>query len=204
MVNLRSIIGRASGRRTGIGASRYVSISVGLAVGVAVLAVPTPASAACAPAQLLGNPSFETGTAPWVASPGVIMRATNSYRPLEGSYIARFAAEGTTNTDTLAQTVTLPTGCTTYRFQYWLAIDSNELSLFTARDTLTLQVLDSAGNVLATPHRWSNLNKTLSYVGKSTSLAAYAGRTVTLKFTSSEDSSYWTSFRMDKTSLTVS
>jgi hypothetical protein len=43
----------------------------------------------------------------------------------------RFAAEGTT--DTLAQTVTLPTGCTTYRFQYWLAIDSNELSLFTAR-----------------------------------------------------------------------
>ena len=203
MVKLRSIIGRASGRRTSIRASRYVSISVGPAVVVAMLAVPTAASAACAPVQLLGNPSFETGTAPWVASPGVIMRATNSYRPLDGSYIARFAAEGTTNTDTLAQTVTLPTGCTTYRFQYWLAIDSNELSLF-ARDTLTLQVLDSAGNVLATPHRWSNLNETLSYVGKSTSLAAYAGRTVTLKFTSSEDSSYWTSFRMDKTSVTVS
>jgi hypothetical protein len=65
-------------------------------------------------------------------------------------------------------------------------------------------VLDSAGNVLATPHRWSNLNETLGYVGKSTSLAAYAGRTVTLEFTSNEDSSYWTSFRMDKTSLTVS
>jgi hypothetical protein len=83
--------------------------------------------------------------APWVASPGVIMRATNSYRPLDGSYIGRFAAEGTTTTDTLSQTVTLPTGCTTHRFQYSLAIDSNELSLFTARDRLILQVLDTAG-----------------------------------------------------------
>jgi hypothetical protein len=171
----------------------------------AAFAVPATASAACPAGQLLGNPGFETGTAaPWTASPGVIYRADNYSRPLQGIYLAKFNGKGTWNTSTLAQTLTIPLGCTTYRFGYFLKTTSIETTLFTAHDTLTVQVLDSAGAVLGTLHRWSNLNETLTYVGKSADMSAFAGKTVTIRFTGSEDGSLWTKFLVDQTYFNVS
>ena len=204
MSEQRSIISRISGRRR---MPRHVRRQAALvvAVVVAVFAVPATASAACTARQLLGNPSFETGTPPpWTATPGVIYHADNISRPFNGIYLAKFNAKGTWSTHTLAQTVTIPAGCTTYRFAYFMKINTVETTLFSARDTLTVEVLDSAGVVLRTLHRWSNLTKTIAYVGKSADMSAFAGKTVTIRFTGREDGAHWTRFLVDMTYFNVS
>ena len=67
-----------------------------------------------------------------------------------------------------------------------------------------MQVLNSSGTVLATLATYSNLNKATGYTQRSFSLAAYAGQSVTLKFTGTEDASLRTSFVVDDTALDVS
>jgi hypothetical protein len=158
----------------------------------------------CTAAQLLGNPGFETGTAaPWTATSGVI--ADNSKEPPHsGSWDAWLDGYGKTTTDTLAQTVTLPSGCTTYSLSFWLHIDTAETTTSTAYDTLKVQVLNSSGTVLATLATFSNLNHASGYQQHTSSLSAYAGQATTLKFTGAEDSEYQTSFVIDDTALNVS
>ncbi len=161
-------------------------------------------SAGCTAAQLLGNPGFETGTAPpWSATSGVVSNNTTE-AARTGSWKAWLDGYGSTHTDTLSQTVSLPTGCTTYKFNFYMHIDTAETTTTTKYDTLTLQALDSAGNVLANLYTYSNLNANTGYSLHSFTLASYAGKTITLKFTGAEDSLYQTSFVLDDTSVNVS
>ena len=168
---------------------------------------PTPTStggSSCTAAQLLGNPGFETGSAsPWTASSSVISNSSNE-PPRTGSWDAWLDGYGTTHTDTLSQSVAVPSGCSTETFGFWLHIDTAETSTTTAYDKLTVQVLSSSGTVLSTLGTFSNLNATSGYVQHSYSLAAYAGQTVTLKFTGTEGSQLQTSFVLDDTSVNVS
>jgi PKD repeat protein len=158
----------------------------------------------CAATQLLGNPGFETGTAaPWSASSGVVSNNT-SEAAHTGSWKAWLDGYGTTHTDTLSQAVTLPTGCGTYQFSFWLHIDTAETTTTSAYDTLKVQVLNSSGTVLATLATYSNLNHNTGYAQKTFSLASYAGQTITLKFTGAEDYTKQTSFVVDDTAVNVS
>ncbi|WP_446211652.1 M4 family metallopeptidase [Micromonospora sp. IBSANI012] len=153
--------------------------------------------------QKLGNPGFESGTTPWASTSGVIGSFTG--QPARtGTRNAWLDGYGSTHTDTLSQAVTLPAGCTSYNFTFWLHIDSAETTTGIAYDTFKVQVLNSSGTVLATLATYSNLNKAAGYSQKSFSLAAYAGQTVTLKFTGTEDSSLQTSFVVDDTAVNVS
>nr|WP_228718010.1 phospholipase D-like domain-containing protein [Kitasatospora acidiphila] len=159
----------------------------------------------CTSAQLLGNPGFETGAlSPWTGSSGVINSDLASEPSHSGNYDAWLDGYGTTHTDTLAQSITLPTGCTTYNFSFWLHVDTAETSTTTAYDTLNVQVLNSSGTVLGTLATYSNLNANTGYAQHSFNLSAYAGQTVTLKFTGTEDSEYQTSFVLDDTAVNVS
>jgi len=159
---------------------------------------PAAGSGCAAPGQKLGNPGFETGTAaPWAASTGVVDSST-AEAAHSGSWKAWLDGYGSSHTDTLSQSVTLPTGCSSYTFSFWLHIDSSESTTTTAYDKLTVQL---GTTTLAT---YSNLNKATGYVQRSFNLAAYAGQTVTLKFTGTEDSSLQTSFVIDDTAVTVS
>ncbi|MBM9510375.1 putative Ig domain-containing protein [Actinacidiphila acididurans] len=152
----------------------------------------------CTPAQLLGNPGFETGSAsPWTASSGVIDNSTGEPAH-SGSWKAWLNGYGTTHTDTLSQTVTIPAGCTTANFTFYLHIDTAETTTTTAYDKLTVT---AGSTTLAT---YSNLNKNTGYAQKSLNLASFAGQTVTLKFTGAEDSSLQTSFVVDDTAVNVS
>ncbi|MEE4546012.1 putative Ig domain-containing protein [Streptomyces sp. V4-01] len=152
----------------------------------------------CTAAQLLGNPGFETGTAsPWTASSGVIDNSTGEAAH-SGSWKAWLNGYGTTHTDTLSQSVTVPAACTSATFTFYLHIDTAETTTTTAYDKLTV----AAGTTtLAT---YSNLNKATGYAQKSINLSSYAGQTVTLKFTGTEDSSLQTSFVIDDTAVNVS
>jgi hypothetical protein len=158
----------------------------------------------CTAKQLLGNPGFETGTAsPWTVTPAVLNNSS-AEPPHSGSWDAWLDGYGTTHTDTAAQTVAVPTGCTTYTASFWLHIDTAETTTSTQFDKLTVQVLNSSGTVLATLATFSNLNHANGYTQHSYSLSAYAGQTITLKFTGTEDSSLQTSFVIDDIAINVS
>ncbi|MEU7028207.1 hydrolase [Streptomyces sp. NPDC046275] len=156
----------------------------------------------CTAAQLLGNPGFESGTTVWTASTGVI--TNDPARPARtGSYKAWLGGYGSAHTDTLAQTVTIPAGCTTAALTFHTRIDTAETTTTTAYDKLKVEVLSGSGTVLATLATYSNLDRSSGYVQRSFNLAGYAGQTVTLRFTGTEGSQLQTSFVIDDTSLTV-
>ncbi|MFE0465515.1 M4 family metallopeptidase, partial [Kitasatospora sp. NPDC058965] len=123
--------------------------------------------------QLLGNAGFETGTAaPWTASSGVVDNSS-SEAAHSGSWKAWLDGYGSSHTDTLSQTVTIPAGCKA-TFSFWLHIDTAETGT-TAYDKLTVT---ANGTSLAT---YSNVNAATGYVQKSFDLSSYAGQSVTLK-----------------------
>jgi Putative Ig domain len=151
--------------------------------------------------QLLGNPGFETGTAaPWTGSTSVISNSP-AEPPHSGTWDAWLDGHGTTHTDTLAQTVTIPATAASATLRFWLHIDTAETTTTTAYDTLNVQVLDSAGTVLATLATYSNLGHAAGYTQHSFSLGSYLGQTISLKFTGAEDYTKQTSFVIDDTAV---
>ena len=199
--------GAITGTPTTAGTSTVtVTASSGTASGSAQFTwtVAPSGGGGCTAAQLLGNPGFETGSAsPWTASSGVINSDTASEPAHSGSYDAWLDGYGSTHTDTLAQSVSIPATCTAATFSFWLHIDTAETTTTTAYDTLKVQVLNSSGSVLGTLATYSNLNAGNGYTQHSFSLAGYLGQTITLKFTGSEDSSQQTSFVVDDNALNV-
>ncbi|HEX4726731.1 MAG TPA: M4 family metallopeptidase [Jatrophihabitans sp.] len=155
-----------------------------------------PVGGGCSsPGQKLGNPGFETGSAaPWTASAGVIDSST-AEPAHSGSWKAWMDGYGTTHTDTLSQSVTIPAGCTA-TFTFYLHIDTAETTTGTAYDKLTVK---AGSTTLAT---YSNLNHNTGYALKTFTIAA--GATITISFSATEDSSLQTSFVVDDTAVTLS
>jgi catalase len=90
--------------------------------------------------------------------------------------------------------VTIPAGCTTASFSFWLHIDTAETTTTTAyKLTITAN-----GTTIAT---FSNLNHANGYQQHTYSLGSFAGSAVTVKFTGTEDSSLQTSFVVDDTAI---
>ncbi|MDH6137495.1 hypothetical protein P3T37_006928 [Kitasatospora sp. MAA4] len=194
-----SASGLISGTPTGAGTSSVtVTASSGTASGSASFTwTVNPSGGGCSsPGQKLGNPGFETGTAsPWTATAGVIDNSS-SEPAHSGSWKAWLDGYGSAHTDTLSQTVTIPAGCSA-TLNFYLHIDTAETGT-TAYDTLKVQI---GSTTLAT---YSNLNKNTGYSLYSFNLSSYAGQTVTLKFTGTEDASLQTSFVIDDTALNAS
>jgi hypothetical protein len=146
--------------------------------------------------QKLGNPGFETGTAaPWSASTGVVSNSAGEPAHA-GTWDAWLDGYGTTHTDTLSQTITIPAGCHA-TLSYWLHIDTAETSTTTHYDTLAVKVNST------TLASYSNLNHNSGYGQHSHDLSAYAGQTVTISFTAKEDSTLQTSFVLDDITVTL-
>jgi hypothetical protein len=151
--------------------------------------------------QLLQNTGFESGSTGWTASSGVI--CTNSTCSGEtahsGTGFAWMDGYGSTHTDTVSQTVTIPAGLSSATLSFYLHIDTAETTTTTAYDKLTVQV--TSGSTTTTLGTYSNLNKNTGYALKSFNMSSYIGKTVTIKFTGTEDSSLQTSFVLDDVTL---
>ena len=143
--------------------------------------------------QVLKNPGFESGTANWTQTSGVIN--TDGAYSHAGSGYAWLDGYGSSHTDTLSQAVAIPAGCTA-SLSYYLWIDSNE-GTSTAYDKLTVTANGTR------VQSFSNVNQGSGYVKRTVSLSSYAGTTVTIKWTGTEDSSLATSFLIDDTALTL-
>jgi zinc metalloprotease ZmpA len=159
---------------------------------------PTPTATGgtgCSGQKLL-NPGFESGATSWTQTSGVI--TTDAGQPAHGgSYKAWLDGYGSAHTDTLSQSVTIPAGCTA-TLTYYLHIDTAETTTTVAYDKLTVAMGTT------TVASYSNINKNTGYLLRTVNVSAYAGSTVTLKFTGVEDSSLQTSFVLDDLALTLS
>jgi hypothetical protein len=153
--------------------------------------------------QLLGNPGFENGSsspAPWSATTGVIDNST-SEAAHTGSWKAWMDGYGSAHTDTVSQQVAIPSTTTSATLSFWLHIDTAETSTTTAFDTLTVQIKNSSGTVLATLATYSNLNANTGYLQKSFDVTSYKGQTIQVFLTGTEDSQKQTSFVVDDFAL---
>ncbi|HLX47018.1 MAG TPA: hypothetical protein VKS82_01680, partial [Streptosporangiaceae bacterium] len=89
---------------------------------------------------------------------------------------------------------------------FWLHVDTTENTTANADDTLKVQLLNGSGTVLTTLATFSNLNAASGYQQHSYDVSAYAGQTVTVKFTGTETDTNGgtTDFVIDDTALNVS
>jgi hypothetical protein len=154
--------------------------------------------------QLLGNPGFENGTttAPWTLTAGVINNSA-SEPPHSGSWDAWMDGYGTNHTDSVLQTVTIPSTATTATLSFWLHIDTSETTTTTAFDTLKVQIRNTSGTVLSTLATFSNLNHNTGYSQKSFNLNSFIGQTIQVFLVGTEDVSLQTSFVVDDFALNV-
>ncbi|MEO3778806.1 M28 family peptidase [Micromonospora sp. B11E3] len=172
-------------------------IGTGSVAHTATYTLTVTGTGGCSGGQVVGNSSFESGSAPWTASSGVITNDSGQ-AARTGTWKAWLDGYGSSHTDTLSQSLTIPAGCSTYTLSFWLHIDTAETTTTTAYDRLTVQL---GSTTLAT---YSNLNAASGYTQRTFNAAAYAGQTVTLKFTGVEDASLQTSFVVDDVTLTAS
>jgi len=148
------------------------------------------------PGQKLANTGFESGAVSWSGTSGVITNSTGEAAHA-GSWKAWLDGYGTARTDTVSQSVTVPTGCTA-TLSFWLHIDTAETTTTTAYDKLTVKV---GATTLAT---YSNLNKNTGYVQKSFPVSGLGGQSVSVSFSGVEGSTLQTSFVLDDVTLTAS
>ena len=153
--------------------------------------------------QLLGNPGFENGPsnpAPWSVTSSVIdnsaFEAAHS-----GSWKAWLNGYGSVHTDTLQQSVTIPSTATAASLTFWLHIDTTETTATTSYDTLKVQVRNSSGSVLATLATYSNLNAATGFTQVTFDLSSYKGQAIQIYLIGVEDSSLKTSFVVDDFAL---
>jgi hypothetical protein len=182
-----SLVAKAYDAANNVGTSSTVSFSV---------------SNAATLTELVVNGGFESGTASWTASSGVITNQSGESAHA-GTWFAWLDGYGSATTDTLSQTVSIPSTATTATLSFWLHIDTAETTTTTAYDTLTVQLQNSSGTVLKTLATYSNLNKNTGYAQKSFDVSPYKGQTVKVYFKGVEDSLDQTSFVIDDVSLKV-
>ena len=163
--------------------------------GEATLTVVTAGSGG----ERITNGGFEAGTTGWAGSTGTI-GSFGGQKPYEGQRYAWLGGNGKRNTETLTQSVTIPSSAASAKLSFALHIDTDEIGR--ARyDQLVVAVKSSAGAVLGTLATYSNADAADGYQVRTFDLSAYKGQTVTLSFVSTEDSWKQTSFVIDKVSL---
>ena len=167
---------------------------------VTVSSNPTPTG------DLILNGGFESGATSWAGSTGTIgnWNVSPYYQPAYAGVNASYlGGNGVTTTETLYQTVTIPSTASSATLSFRLHIDTKETTTYTAYDKLAVEVRNSSGTLLKTLATYSNLNKATGYQLRSFDVSAYKGQTIRVHFNMTEDSMYATNFLVDAVSLLV-
>lgn len=154
--------------------------------------------------QLLSNPGFETGLAPWTTSTADGHIALTTARAHTGTQSVVLCGYNSCS-DTLAQTLTVPSSFSKLTLTYWLFESTVDVTY--CADTLAPQVFDgTTSTLLASAPRLCNTN-TYMWVQKTadltTALATHKGQQVTLEFTATSNSLSPTTFYIDDVGFNV-
>ncbi len=180
--------------------SVVVSNSLGSATSnnatLTVTSAPPPGS------ELILNGGFESGATSWTGTTASI--GTWTAEPARaGTKNAWLMGNGKTTTESLYQSITIPSTAASATLTFYLHIDTAETTTSTQYDKFYVRVRNSAGTTLATLATYSNLNKATGYSLKTFDLSAYKGQTIQVYFYGTEDSSLQTSFVIDDVSVKV-
>ncbi|HWT15641.1 MAG TPA: Ig-like domain-containing protein [Patescibacteria group bacterium] len=146
------------------------------------------------------NGGFESGSSSWTATSGVITNDA-SFAAYAGSYKAWLNGYGATHTDSVYQTISIPSTATSATLTFYLDVATDETTTTQAYDTLKVQVRNTSNSVLTTLATYSNLNAAGGYSQKSFNLLAYKGQTLRVYFLGVEGSQVATSFVIDNVSV---
>ncbi len=151
--------------------------------------------------DLVVNGTFEGGSTGWAGSTGVIGNwSANGQPAYEGTKAAYLGGQGKAATETLYQTLSIPSTAASASLQFYLHIDTKETEA-KVYDTLAVQVLNTSGTLLKTLATYSNVNKAAGYQLRTFDLSAYKGQTIRINFKMVEDASLATNFLVDLVSL---
>lgn len=159
-------------------------------------------SNATAAVERIVNGGYESGSTGWTATSGVIT-SDASVAAHGGSWKAWLNGYGTAHTDTVYQSVAIPSTATQATLSFWLDVITEETTTTTAWDTMKIEIRNSSNAVLATLGTYSNLNAAGGYTQKSFDVLAWKGQTVRVHFIGVEGGQLATSFIVDDVSLTT-
>lgn len=149
--------------------------------------------------ELIVNPGFEAGTAPWVAS-GQITFSQGTFPHTGTNYVIVNGVNSSTGT--IYQTVTIPSGGANLNF--WMNISTSEAAGASVFDQFFIEVRNTSGTLLATLATFSNQNSQTAGVYTLRgpyNLSAFAGQTVRIQFRGTNDVTLPTNFRIDDISV---
>jgi len=155
---------------------------------------------ASAAKQLILNSGFESGTASWSGTTGDIGTWSNKSAHA-GTHYCWLDGNGKSATESISQSVTIPSSVTSAVLKFWLHIDTAETTTSKVYDTLKVQII--SGSTTTTAATYSNLNKISGYNQMAFDITAFKGKTITVKFLGVEDSSLQTSFVLDDVTLDI-
>lgn len=162
-------------------------------------ATPTPTATSGTGTELIRNGGFESGSTNWTESSSGGYELVSTDRPRSGSNSA-YMCDYNTCTESLYQTITVPSGATSATLTFYSYISSQETGT-TAYDYLKLQIRNSSGTVLATPKTLSNASTKNAWVSSTVDLTSYKGQTIQIYFLATNGSSYPTAFYVDDVSV---
>ena len=123
-----------------------------------------------------------------------------TYAAHGGAAKAWLGGNGRRVSESLSQSVTIPANAKTPTLTYWSRVVTAETGS-RAYDTFSLDVVDGTSTKRVASA--SNLDASSDYVRHTVDLSAYKGRSVTLRFSESEDADLATSFLVDDVSVTA-
>jgi len=184
---------------------------LGISFGTGPTPTPTPAGG-----QLVADGGFESATSSGLSAPGwtattntsghsvVVARGAD---PHTGSNYAELGGANN-ETDTLTQTVAVPSTASTVALTFWVNVVSQETSTTRAFDLLHVEVHSSSGSLLSTPLTLDNRDRSKDgntagtyFQPAAIDLSSFRGQTIQLVFNASDDFELPTVFRVDDVSI---
>lgn len=148
--------------------------------------------------ELIGNGGFESGSSGWTQTSGVITSSSGEAAH-GGSWKAWLDGYGSSHSDYVRQSISVPSGVGSALLSFYLHIDTAE-SGSSAYDTLKVQVITATGKYI-TLATYSNADAASGYALHTIDLGAYKGQTFQVNFYGVEDGTKQTSFVVDDVSV---
>lgn len=131
-----------------------------------------------------------------------VMQVSAQFQPYQGDMYVTLGGQGVAQTSYLVEQVSVPAGETAV-LRFYLRVVTRERSRNPV-DVLDVEVRSESGTLLKTLASFSNLDASPDYVEHVFDLSRYAGQTIGITFTATEDRSLPTWFLLDEVTLTVS